>query len=91
MMRFRYSSEKNATLLEQRGVGFEEIIQAITDGNLLEVKSHYNQHLYPNQDLLYVRIIDEVYVVPCIIEDNESVFLKTLFPSRKARKQLLKE
>jgi hypothetical protein len=88
-MQFKYNYEKNALLLAERGVGFEEIIQAISDGNLLDIKLHYNQKKYPNQRILYVRLLAEVFAVPFVEEKNGDFFLKTLFPSRKARKAFL--
>ncbi len=88
-MKFRYNFEKNAQLLFNRGVGFEEIIQAIADGNLLEIRLHHNQAKYPKQKIMYVRLIEEVYAVPFIEEEEGMIFLKTLFSSRKARKELL--
>jgi hypothetical protein len=88
-MDFRYCYEKNAELLKTRGIGFEEIIQAISEGNLLDIRKHHNEQKYPNQKILYVRLLDEVYSVPYIEENNNNVFLKTLFPSRKARKEFL--
>ena len=50
-----------------------------------------SRHFYPSQNILYVRIISEVYAVPYIKEDKETIFLKTLFPSRKARKKFLNQ
>jgi len=88
-MRFKFSFEKNATLLAERGIGFEEIIQAIADGNVLDERDHYNQTKYPNQKILYVRLLQDVYVVPFIEEKNGDIFLKTIFPSRKAKKSYL--
>ena len=90
MIKFRYNYEKNAKLLYERGIGFEEIVQSIEDGNLLDIKSHYNDKKYKGQKILYVRMIDQVYAVPFVEEDEDTVFLKTLFPSRKAKKELLK-
>lgn len=87
-MNFRYNHEKNAELLKLRGIGFEEIIQSIADGNLLEIRKHHNQVKYPNQEIMYVRVLKEVYAVPYIKEKEDLIFLKTLFPSRKARKEL---
>lgn len=89
-MNFKYSHEKNAELLKTRGIGFEEIIQSISDVNLLDIRKHYNQDKYPNQEIMYVRTLKEVYAVPYIKENDNSIFLKTLFPSREARKELLK-
>lgn len=88
-MNFRYNYEKNSQLLKTRGIGFEEVIQSISEGHVLDVRKHPNEITYPNQNILYVRILEEVYAVPFIEEENDSIFLKTLFPSRKARKQFL--
>jgi len=88
-MNFRYNYEKNSHLLETRGIGFEEIIQAISEGNILDIRKHPNELNYPNQNILYVRILEEVYAVPFIEEKNDCIFLKTLFPSRKAKKEFL--
>ena len=88
-MKFKYNYEKNAKLLSERGIGFEEIIQAIADGNLLDIRLHHNQKQYPGQSILFVRILDEVYTVPYVEEDSNVFYLKTAFPSRKARKEFL--
>jgi len=75
-------------LLETRGLGFEEIIQAIFEGNILDIRKHPNELKSPDQKILYVRILEEVYAVP-FIEEKDCFFLKTLFPTRKARKEFL--
>lgn len=88
-MQFHYSLEKNALLLSERGIGFEEIIQAISSGQLLDITNHHNQAKYKNQKIMYVRVLDEVYAVPFVLESGNTMFLKTIFPSRKARKYYL--
>ena len=87
-MNFKYNYEKNSQLLETRGIGFEEIIQAISEGNILDIRKHPNELKYPEQKILYVRVLEEVYAVP-FIEEKDCFFLKTLFPTRKARKEFL--
>jgi len=87
-MNFKYNYEKNSQLLETRGIGFEEIIQAIFEGNILDIRKHPNELKSPDQKILYVRILEEVYAVP-FIEEKDCFFLKTLFPTRKARKEFL--
>ncbi|HJD65412.1 MAG TPA: hypothetical protein LFW10_04725 [Rickettsia endosymbiont of Diachasma alloeum] len=89
MPKFRYNHEKNAKLLLERNIGFDEIIQSINDGNLLGIRLHYNQAKYKGQKIFYVRITDQVYVVPYEKEDDGTIFLKTLYPSRKAKKEFL--
>ena len=86
-MNFRYNPEKNAILLQTRGIGFEEIIEQINQGNLINISAHHNPSKYPNQKIMHVRILDKIYLVPYIIENNGSIFLITLYPSRKATKE----
>ena len=88
-LNFKYNYDKNSQLLETRGIGFEEIIQAIAEGNILDIRKHPNDLKYPDQKILYVRILDEVYAVPFIEEKEDCFFLKTLFPTRKARKEFI--
>jgi len=88
-MKFNYNIEKNAYLLKYSGIGFEEIIEEINNGNLLTIKLHHNQDKYPGQKIMYVRCLDYVYLVPYIRESNGTIFLKTLFPSRKATKMFI--
>jgi hypothetical protein len=76
-------------LLQKRDIGFEEIITAVDNGNLLEVIDHYNSKKHPTQKIMFVRILFEVYVVPFVIEEDGTFLLKTCFPSRKARKTFL--
>ncbi len=48
-MNFKYNYEKNSQLLETRGIGFEEIIQAISEGNILDIRKHPNELKYTDQ------------------------------------------
>ena len=87
---YRYDIKKNAKLIIQRGIGFDEIIAAIDSDDLIETRPHHNQYKYPNQQIMYVECSDEVYMVPYVIEKDGTLFLKTLFPSKKARKEFTK-
>ena len=89
-MNFKYSHEKNALLLKEREIGFEEIIESIDNGNLIKIMNHHDRKKYPNQYILYVVCLGKVYLVPCVKEKRDTLFLKTLYPSRKATKELLK-
>lgn len=50
---------------------------------------HPNSHKYHNQRLYVVELNEYAYLVPFVEQDNK-IFLKTAFPSRKATKQYLK-
>jgi len=85
MKYFDWSEAKNEQLQAERGLGFEEIVIAITQGKLLDVLPHPNKKKYPNQRVYVVEINKYAYLVP-FVEDDQKVFLKTIFPSRNATK-----
>ena len=88
-MIFRFNSEKNAKLNDERKINFEEVIEMMLDGKISFKELHPNQNKYPGQEVCYVEIRNEIYVVPYLIEEDGTIFLKTIFPSRKARKKFL--
>jgi uncharacterized DUF497 family protein len=85
---FAWDDAKNAKLKADRGIGFEEIVFHIERGNLLNILEHPNSDRYAGQRIFVVQREDYVYLVP-FVEDEHSVFLKTIIPSRKATKQYL--
>jgi hypothetical protein len=90
--RFDYSEGKNLVLKETRKVGFEDIIKAIKKGNLLEDLDHPSVVRRSKQRVLVVKIKNYAYVVPYVKnEAGNSVFLKTLYPSRKMTRTYLKK
>lgn len=74
----------------EREVSFEEVVDAIEEGRLLDVIEHPNKKKHPGQKELVVEIDEYAYVVP-FVEDENKVFLKTIFPSRKATRKYLLE
>jgi hypothetical protein len=82
---YRWSEEKNAHLRRDRGLSFEAGESAIEEGNLLDDVLHPNQKKFPGQRLLFVRIGERVCVVP-YVSDGAVRFLKTIYPSRKAKR-----
>ena len=87
---FDWDDAKNAKLQAERGIGFEEIVFHIERGDLLDVLEHPHPERYAGQRIFVVRRDDYVYLVP-FVEDEHTVFLKTIIPSRKATKQYLDE
>jgi len=82
---FSWSSEKNIFLKQTRNIGFEEVVEAINDGKLLDVYDHPNQKCYPKQKIYIVEALGYVYLVP-FVKTGDEIFLKTIIPSRKAKK-----
>ena len=87
---FDWDDAKNAKLRAERGIGFEDIVFHIERGGLLDVLEHPNPDCYAGQRIYVVRRDVDVYLVP-FVEDEQTVFLKTIIPSRKATKQYLGE
>jgi hypothetical protein len=85
---FDWDDAKNAKLKAERG--FEEVVFHIERGDLLDILEHPNPSRYAGQRIFVVRREEDVYLVP-FVEDEHTVFLKTIIPSRKATKQYLGE
>ena len=88
-MEFEWNSEKNILLIETRGVSFEEALRAIRNGGLLADEPHPNVEKYPNQRIMVVEIRGYCYLLP-YVQSGDTLFLKTLIPSRKMTKRYLK-
>ena len=84
-MDFEWDVDKNEILKLERNISFERIVIEIDDGKVLEILQHPNSEKYPNQILIIVEIDDYTWVVPAV-ENKDSYFLKTAFPSRKYTK-----
>jgi uncharacterized DUF497 family protein len=83
MKPINWNSDKNLQLKAERGVSFEEVLVAMSQGALLDVVAYPNKDKYPNQRILIVRIRSYALLVP-FVETKEEIFLKTIIPSRSA-------
>ena len=90
MKPFKWSHEKNQWFLETRGLSFEDVVTAIENGQLLNIIPHPKPEKYPGQRVLVVCLMGYVYLVP-FVDEPEYVFLKTLYPSRKATRMYGKD
>ena len=70
-------------------VGFEDCALAIENGRVLDDISNPSP-LYPHQRIFVLEINGYAHAVP-YISDEETIFLKTVFPSRKYTVMYLKE
>jgi hypothetical protein len=83
-----WNDEKNQWLKLNRGIGFEEIVEALDDDRMLEDLPNPSKN-FPLQRVFVVDIDGYAIVVP-YIRDGDSIFLKTLFADRKATRKYLK-
>jgi hypothetical protein len=60
----------------------------MTHEGLLDTIEHPNSKQYPGQRIFIVNIEGYVFLVP-FVEDEKTIFLKTIIPSRKMTKLYL--
>ena len=87
MVTVQWNEGKAEALRERYGVSFEDAASQIERGDAISVP-HHNRERYPNQRIFIVAIRNYAYVVP-YVEDENGVFLKTMYPSRKALRDYL--
>ncbi len=88
MKPFRWSTEKNALLKQERCIGFEDVTVAVESGALLDVVAHPNAARYPRQKIMVIATAGYAYLVP-YVEEADHFFLKTIIPSRKATRDFI--
>jgi len=71
-----------------RNTSFEDVLEAIENWNFFRIENHPDQEKYPWQKKIFIEILEYIYVVP-FVENNEEIFLKTIYPSRKDTKKFL--
>lgn len=86
---YAFDPEKNAWLIRERGVSFEQIIALIEGGKLIQVLEHPDKKRYPGQLLYEIDVNGYVHVVP-VVRQGRILFLKTIYPSRKATRKHMK-
>lgn len=91
MRNFRWDHEKNVRLQKERGVSFEQAQVAIERDGLLDVREHPNSERYPHQKQFIILLHDYVYVVPYVEEENDTYFLKTIYPNRKLTRKYFRQ
>ena len=83
MKYLNWDPEKNEILKNVRGISFEEIAYLIESGQILGIEENPGRS---NQKMYVLEIESYAVIVPFVENDNE-IFLKTAFPSRKYTKR----
>jgi len=86
MKRFEWNEDKNKQLQAERDISFEAIVVAIEQGQLVDIVPNPSSH-HAHQNVLVVEMDDYLVLVP-FVEDEEKIFFKTAFRSRKVMKNL---
>ena len=86
---FEWDNGKNEWLNETRSISFEDVLFCLSNGYLLDVIPHPNTLKYPHQKIFIVNMDNYAFLVP-FIETDDTIFLKTIIPSRKATGKYLR-
>ena len=86
VLNFDWNKDKNELLKKTRDVSFELVLEQIVQGMVLEDTPHPNQEKYPQQFIFVVKINNYCYLIP-YVQNKDTIFLKTIIPSRKMMKK----
>lgn len=81
-MDFDFDADKDQLLIDTRGVSFIDAVTSIEEKGVLLDFPHPNSKKYPGQHILVVNIGGYTYCVP-YQAIGETLYLKTVYPSRK--------
>jgi uncharacterized DUF497 family protein len=87
---YKWNEEKNSQLKRERGICFDDIVEALSRGEIVDNYKHPLSEKYPNQYIYVVLAREYIYYVPYVIAEDY-LFLKTIIPSRKLNKKYNKE
>ena len=76
----RWNAEKDLWLQKHRGVSFQDIAACILSDNLVDMIENPSRG---GQEAFVIRFRSYIWVVPFVVEKDDSIFLKTAYPSRK--------
>ncbi|RLA69414.1 MAG: toxin [Epsilonproteobacteria bacterium] len=85
-MTYEWNEDKNNLLKKKRQISFEDVLFSLKNEKLLDV---IPSPTHENQECFVININDYIYIVPFVINE-EIIFLKTIYPSRKHTKYYLK-
>ncbi len=79
-MNILWDSEKNKKLIAERGISFEQVADMIVAKEYAAILENPSR---PAQYIFVIPIRGYMHVVPFIIDKDNNIVLKTVFPSRK--------
>jgi len=78
-----YDDKKAKTLKLERNIDIDEIVELIIDKKYLDILEHPKRS---NQQIFILSYKDYIHVVPFVVDKNDDIVIKTVFPSRNFHK-----
>ena len=88
-MNIKWNMEKNKHLIKTGNISFEIVEEIINEGSAI-IEPHPKKEKYANQIVILFKHKDYWWVCPAV-ELKDGFFLKTIFPSRKIKKEMENE
>ncbi|MEI6533367.1 MAG: toxin [Candidatus Roizmanbacteria bacterium] len=88
MVYYDWDKEKNKKLKIERSISFEEVIIALEVDGLIDEINNPSKN-FPDQKVFVIQIFNYLYYVPFVKKSDETIFLKTIIPSRKILKKYM--
>ena len=85
-----YDDKKAQALKLERNIDIDEIVELIIDKKYLDILEHPKRG---NQQIFILSYKDYIHVVPFVVDKNNDIVIKTVFPGRnfhKIYKEVLK-
>jgi uncharacterized DUF497 family protein len=79
-----WDDEKSARLKKERGISFDEVAVLILQKKYVDIVKHPKR---PGQRMFLIPINGYIHVVPFVMDRENNLVLKTVFPSRKFHKR----
>ena len=78
-----WDNEKNNKLISERNISFDEISEIILREEYLDILENPSRE---DQLIFIVYLKGYIYAVPFLVDEQENIILKTVYPSRKFNK-----
>jgi hypothetical protein len=79
-----WDKSKDARLREERGISFEDVVENIASGHVLDILEHSTRR---NQKIFVIVLKGRLHAVPFLSDDEGKIVLKTIYPSRKLERR----
>jgi hypothetical protein len=76
----RWDVEKDRWLKETRDISFQEVTDHILSGDYIDILENPSR---AGQEVFVLKIRKYIWAVPFTVDEDNSIFLKTAYPSRK--------
>lgn len=83
-MNIIWDEQKSRKLRKERGISLEEVAELILQSKYVDIVKHPKR---PGQRMFLIPINGYIHVVPFVVDDENNIVLKMVFPSRRFHKK----